>query len=70
MNIYIYQYFVFIGTVIYSKKNNALIIKCKENTYVSAKKVTVQGKRPMSAFNFYNGYISGRHRTKILFTSM
>lgn len=70
MNIYIYQYFVFIGTVIYSKKNNALIIKCKENTYVSAKQITVQGKRTMSALNFCNGYISGRNRMKILFTSM
>ncbi|XP_043590748.1 methionyl-tRNA formyltransferase, mitochondrial isoform X1 [Bombus pyrosoma] len=58
------------GTVIYSKNNNALIIKCKENTFVSAKQITIQGKRTMSALNFCNGYISGRNRTKILFTSM
>lgn len=70
MNIYVYQYFVFIGTVIYSKNNNALIIKCKENTFVSAKQITIQGKRTMSALSFYNGYISGRNMTKILFTSM
>lgn len=30
------------GVAIYSKKNNALIIKCKENSFVSVKKITVQ----------------------------
>lgn len=70
MNIYIYQHFVFIGTVIYNKKNNALVIKCKENTFVSAKQIAVQGKSTMSALDFFNGYISGKNKTKILFTSM
>ncbi|KAF3429378.1 hypothetical protein E2986_03187 [Frieseomelitta varia] len=58
------------GIVIYNKKNKVLIIKCKENTFVSAKKITIQGKRTMSALDFYNGFMSGKNKTKILFTSI
>mgnify|MGYP004597576881 CR=1 FL=1 len=61
---------MFIGIVIYNKKNKVLIIKCKENTFVSAKKITIQGKRTMSALDFYNGFMSGKNKTKILFTSI
>ncbi|CAK9832641.1 Methionyl-tRNA formyltransferase, mitochondrial [Anthophora retusa] len=56
------------GTVMYDRKGKALIVKCKGETFVSVKKITVQGKRCMSAHDFYNGFICGKNKTKIYFS--
>ncbi|XP_076749431.1 methionyl-tRNA formyltransferase, mitochondrial-like [Xylocopa sonorina] len=56
------------GMVIYHKKSKTLIIKCKDESFVSVKKIAVQGKPSMTALDFYNGFISGKKKTKILFS--
>ncbi|XP_017885771.1 methionyl-tRNA formyltransferase, mitochondrial [Ceratina calcarata] len=56
------------GTVMYNKTIDALIVKCKEESFVSVKKITVVGKRTMSARDFYNGFLSGRKQIKVLFS--
>lgn len=60
--------FMFVGVVIYDKQNNVLIVKCNEESFVSVQKITVQGKRCMTALDFYNGFISGQYKRKIFFS--
>ncbi|CAG9769280.1 unnamed protein product [Ceutorhynchus assimilis] len=46
------------GFVVYSKKNKLLLIECANRTWISVKKVGVQGKKIMNAADFHNGFIS------------
>ncbi|XP_076379067.1 methionyl-tRNA formyltransferase, mitochondrial [Megalopta genalis] len=57
------------GMVTYDKVNNVLIIKCKREGCISVKNVGIEGKPVMSAHDFNNGFISGRNKTSILFSS-
>lgn len=45
------------GTVNFCKSTNYLRIKCSDD-YVHFKTVEVKGKKPMSARDFFNGFIS------------
>ena len=48
---------VSVGTVFYNSKNKTVCVRCKDN-WVSFRQVVVKGKKPMSAHDFYNGFIS------------
>ncbi|XP_053997288.1 methionyl-tRNA formyltransferase, mitochondrial isoform X1 [Hylaeus anthracinus] len=55
------------GVVIYDKKSDALIIKCKGGNCISVKKVVMKGRSPMSARDFYNGFMASRNKRKEFF---
>lgn len=46
------------GYVEYSRKHKLLIVECANKTWISVQRVGVQGKKVMSAADFYNGFIS------------
>lgn len=50
---------LFSGLVIYDKPKRSIDIQCKDNTWISVKKLTVIGRKPMSADGFNNGFIAG-----------
>lgn len=45
------------GHTVFNKKSKVLSIRCADG-YVSFQKVVVKGRKPMSAKDFYNGFIS------------
>ncbi|XP_033214449.1 methionyl-tRNA formyltransferase, mitochondrial isoform X2 [Belonocnema kinseyi] len=48
------------GTVIYNKESDSLLVKCKENTWISIKKIRIPGKPQMPALDFRNGFMGGQ----------
>lgn len=45
------------GTAVYSKKTKTLNVKCLDN-WVSFSQILLRGRKPMSAHEFYNGFMS------------
>lgn len=46
------------GQVLYSRKGKYLIIGCRENSFLIVRRIAPHRKRPLSAVEFYNGYLS------------
>ncbi|KAK2586276.1 hypothetical protein KPH14_001531 [Odynerus spinipes] len=55
------------GVVTFDKVNNVLIVKCKDDSWVSVAKVSMPGRRLMSAKDFNNGFISGQKEKVTIF---
>nr|XP_034184417.1 methionyl-tRNA formyltransferase, mitochondrial isoform X1 [Osmia lignaria] len=56
------------GTVVYDKKKDALIVKCKDESFIAVKKVIIEGKRCISANDFRNGFIAAKRKKKECFS--
>lgn len=54
------------GVTIFDKKNNVLVVKCKDNSWISVEKVSVPKRRLMSANDFNNGFIAGLKKKTII----
>uniref|UniRef100_A0A1B0D9Q0 Methionyl-tRNA formyltransferase, mitochondrial n=1 Tax=Phlebotomus papatasi TaxID=29031 RepID=A0A1B0D9Q0_PHLPP len=48
------------GSFIFHKLERCLIVKCSQDTYLNILSVGIEGKRAMSALDFYNGFIRKR----------
>ncbi|XP_051171526.1 methionyl-tRNA formyltransferase, mitochondrial isoform X2 [Leptopilina boulardi] len=57
------------GTAFYHKETDSLIVKCKDNTWVSIKTIGVPGKPKLSALNFANGFLGGKRQKFCIFTT-
>lgn len=49
------------GCIVFNKKTKVLSVQCADGC-VNFKKVIVKGRKPMSAKDFYNGFISKKTR--------
>ena len=59
----------FTGLVIYNKEHKQLLISCKNDDWVSAKKVILPGKAEITAKDFYSGYFQNRNIKYYIFKS-
>ncbi|KAK3928573.1 Methionyl-tRNA formyltransferase, mitochondrial [Frankliniella fusca] len=55
------------GQVFYDKKSKALVIRCIENSFLIVRRVAPHRRKPMSALEFYNGYMSKQDKAKWMF---
>lgn len=60
--------FIFLGTVVYDKKKDALIVKCKDESFIAVKKVIIEGRRCISANDFRNGFMAAKRKKKECFS--
>lgn len=57
------------GTTFYHKRTDSLVVRCKDNTWVSIKVIGIPGRPKLSALNFTNGFMGGKRQKFCLFTS-
>ncbi|XP_035734439.1 methionyl-tRNA formyltransferase, mitochondrial-like [Vespa mandarinia] len=55
------------GVATFDKLNKVLIVKCKDDNWISVAKVCIPGHHPMSANDFNNGFILGQKQRIIIF---
>lgn len=53
--------------VFYDKTRDLLMLQCKNSSWVTIDRVSMPGKRKMSAADFNNGFIKNRREKVIIF---
>ncbi|XP_046416577.1 methionyl-tRNA formyltransferase, mitochondrial isoform X1 [Neodiprion virginianus] len=57
------------GLLTFNKELNKLVVYCRGNTKISVSNIGCPGRPPMSARDFYNGFLSKNKRKPYLFSS-
>ena len=55
------------GYVEFDRSGHFLRVLCADNKWIGFRVVRIQGKKPMTAHDFYNGFISKRSATEWIF---
>nr|XP_012144126.1 PREDICTED: methionyl-tRNA formyltransferase, mitochondrial isoform X2 [Megachile rotundata] len=58
------------GTVLFDKKSNKLIVKCINDSFIAVKKISVENARCKNAYDFRNGFLAAKRKTKECFSSI
>lgn len=58
---------LFIGSVIYSRSNQVLLVKCKGDSWISVKKIILPGRPSIAAKDFNAGFIANNKGQLIFF---
>lgn len=55
------------GQVQYDKKGRHLVVTCSENTHLIVNRLAPVRRKPMTALEFYNGYLMKQNRSLWIF---
>lgn len=55
------------GYIRFQKNNNSLLVTCAKETSIEIHKVRMEGRKPMTALQFYNGFLSQMRNSRVIF---